>query len=88
MSEQAPQRSLELFCSGFFSVERVALAIAESQGIQSDFIPRIETGFCYGISRIGGMCGPFCGAIMGINLIAGRNVPAESLEVGYAFTQN
>ena len=77
MSEQAPQRSLELFQSGFFCAESVLLAIAESQGIQSDLIPRIATGFCSGISRTGGMCGAVSGAIMGIGLVAGRNSPAE-----------
>ena len=87
MSEQAPQRSLELFRSGFFCAESVLLAIAESQGIQSDLIPRIATGFCSGISRTGGMCGAISGAIMGINLVAGRNSPAESLEFSYALTQ-
>ena len=87
MSEQAPQRSLELFRSGFFCAESVLLAIAESQGIQSDLIPRIATGFCSGISRTGGMCGAVSGAIMGINLVAGRNSPAESIEFSYALTQ-
>ena len=87
MSEQASQRSLELFRSGFFCAESVLLAIAESQGIQSDLIPRIATGFCSGISRTGGMCGAVSGAIMGINLVAGRNSPAESLEISYTLTQ-
>ena len=87
MSEQAPQRSLELFRSGFFCAESVLLAIAESQGIQSALIPRIATGFCSGVSRTGGLCGAVSGAIMGINLVAGRNSPAESLEVSYALTQ-
>lgn len=87
MSEQAPQRSLELFRSGFFCAESVLLAIAESQGIQSDLIPRIATGFCSGISRTGGMCGAISGAIMGINLAAGRNSPAESIEFSYTLTQ-
>jgi C_GCAxxG_C_C family probable redox protein len=50
-------------------------------------IPRIATGFCSGISRTGGMCGAVSGAIMGINLVAGRNSPAESLEVSYALAQ-
>jgi C_GCAxxG_C_C family probable redox protein len=86
MSEQASQRSLELFRSGFFCAESVLLAIAESQGIQSDLIPRIATGFCSGISRTGGICGAVSGAIMGINLLAGRNSPAESLEVSYDLT--
>ena len=87
MSEEAPQRSLELFRSGFFCAESVLQAIAESQGIQSDLIPRIATGFCSGISRTGGICGAVSGAIMGINLVAGRNSPGESLEVSYALTQ-
>jgi C_GCAxxG_C_C family probable redox protein len=87
MSEQAPQRSLELFRSGFFCAESVLLAIAESQGIQSDLIPRIATGFCSGISRTGGVCGAVSGAIMGINLVAGRNSPSESIEFSYALTQ-
>jgi C_GCAxxG_C_C family probable redox protein len=87
MSEQAPQRSQELFRSGFFCAESVLLAIAESQGIQSDLIPRIATGFCSGISCTGGICGAISGAIMGINLAAVRNTPAESLEVGYALAQ-
>jgi len=87
MNEQASQRSLELFRSFFFCAESVLLAIAESQGIQSDLIPRIATGFCSGISRTGGMCGAVSGAIMGINLAAGRNSPAESLELSYTLTQ-
>jgi C_GCAxxG_C_C family probable redox protein len=87
MSEQAPQRSLELFKSGFFCAESVLLAIAESQGVQSDLIPRIATGFCSGISRTGGMCGAVSGGIMGIGLVAGRNSPAESLEPAYTLAQ-
>jgi C_GCAxxG_C_C family probable redox protein len=87
MSEQAPQRSRELFQSGLFCAESVLQAIAESQGIRSDLIPRIATGFCSGISRTGGMCGAVSGAIMGINLVTGRNSPTESLEVNYALIQ-
>ena len=87
MNEQAPQRSIELFNSGFFCAESVLLAIAESQGIQSDLIPRIATGFCSGVSRTGGMCGAVSGAILGINLAAGRNSPEESNELSYYLTQ-
>ena len=87
MNKQAPQRSVELFKSGFFCAESVLLAIAESQGIHSDLIPRIATGFCSGISRTGGICGAVSGAMMGINLLAGRNSPAESIELSYALTQ-
>jgi C_GCAxxG_C_C family probable redox protein len=87
MSEQASQRSLELFKSGYFCAESVLLAIAESQGIQSDLIPKIASGFCSGIARTGGMCGAVSGAIMGINLMAGRSSPSESLEFSYGLTQ-
>jgi C_GCAxxG_C_C family probable redox protein len=87
MSEPTSQRSIELFKSGFFCAESVLMAIAESQGIQSDLIPRIATGFCSGIARTGGMCGAICGAIMAINLVAGRNSPAESLEPSYTLVQ-
>src|SRR5512136_1219522 len=87
MSEQASQRSLELFKSGYFCAESVLLAIAESQDIHSDLIPRIATGFCSGISRIGGMCGAVSGAIMGINLVAGRDLPTESYELSYSLAQ-
>ncbi len=87
MSEQASQRSLELFKSGYFCAESVLLAIAEAQGIQSDLIPKIATGFCSGISRTGGMCGAVSGAIMGLNLAAGRSSPSESIEISYTLTQ-
>jgi C_GCAxxG_C_C family probable redox protein len=87
MNEQAPQRSRDLFQSGFFCAESVLQAIAENQGIQSYLIPRIATGFCSGVSRTGGMCGALSGAIMGIGLVAGRNKPAESLEPAYAMVQ-
>ena len=87
LSEQASQRSLELFKSGYFCAESVLLAIAENQGIISDLIPKIATGFCSGISRTGSMCGAVSGAIMGINLVAGRSSPSESIEFSYTLTQ-
>ncbi len=87
MNEQAPQRSRELFQSGFFCAESVLQAIAESRGIRSDLIPSIATGFCSGVSRTGGMCGALSGAIMGIGLVAGRNKPVESLEPAYTLVQ-
>ena len=87
MNEQAPQRSMELFKSGFFCAESVLQALAESQGIRSDLIPRIATGFCSGIARSGSMCGAVSGAIMGIGLAAGRNTPADPLEPAYGLVQ-
>ncbi len=87
MSEQTEKRTVELFQSGFFCAESVLQAIAESRGIHSDLIPRIATGFCSGIARTGGKCGAVSGAILGIGLVAGRDLPGESLEHCYALTQ-
>ena len=87
MSEQAPKRSRELFGSGYYCAESVLQALAESQGIHSDLIPRIATGLCSGISRTGGMCGAVSGALLGISLVAGRNSPDGSVEHCYTLTQ-
>ncbi len=87
MSEQAAERSLELFKAGYFCAESVLIAIAENQDIQSDLIPKIATGFCSGIARTGGLCGAVGGAIMGINLVFGRSSPSESIEYSYDLTQ-
>ncbi len=87
MNDQAEKRSVELFRSGFFCAESVLQAIAEHEGIRSDLIPRIATGFCSGTSRTGRMCGALSGAIMGIGLTAGRDRPTDSLESCYALTQ-
>ncbi len=79
-----PQRSGELFISGYYCAESVLLGITEAKGIQSSLIPRIATGFCSGISRTGGLCGAVSGAIMGLSLLTGRRSPDESVEGNYA----
>jgi C_GCAxxG_C_C family probable redox protein len=61
------------------------LAVAESQGIESDLLPKIATGFCSGLAHTGGLCGALSGAIMGLNLLTGRNEPNASTEENYAF---
>jgi C_GCAxxG_C_C family probable redox protein len=49
------------------------LAVAESQGIQSEFLPQVATGFCSGFSRTGGICGALNGAVMALGLLGGRS---------------
>lgn len=83
MIDRAAQRSRELFDSGYYCAESVLLAMAEAQGIQSDLIPKIATGFCSGMSRTGGQCGAVSGAIMGLSLLTGRSSPEESVEDNY-----
>jgi C_GCAxxG_C_C family probable redox protein len=59
------------------------LAVAESQGIQSDLLPKIATGFCSGIARTSGQCGAVSGAIMGLGLSSGRSEPGTPVEDHY-----
>ena len=78
--DQTAQRSGELFESGFCCSESVLQALAESRGIQSDFIPRIATGLCAGISRTGGICGAVSGGVLAISLVTGRSSPSAPRE--------
>jgi C_GCAxxG_C_C family probable redox protein len=61
--------------------------VAESKHIQSEWIPKIATGFCGGISRTCGICGAVSGAVMAINMFFGRNEPGESVEKNYALVK-
>jgi C_GCAxxG_C_C family probable redox protein len=85
MIEQAAKRSRELFASaGYYCAESVLLAIAEQQGIQSDVIPRIATGFCSGMADTCGLCGAVSGAMMGIGLLNGVRTPGDDRAANYA----
>jgi C_GCAxxG_C_C family probable redox protein len=57
--------------------------MAEQQGIRSDVIPKIATGFCSGLSRTAGMCGAVSGGVMGIGLALGRSQPGDSVDPTY-----
>lgn len=71
------------FLSGLYCAESVLLALAEAQGIQSDLIPKIATGFCSGMARTCGTCGALSGAILGIGLALGRSRADESVDPAY-----
>jgi C_GCAxxG_C_C family probable redox protein len=77
---QVAQRSEELFQQGFCCAESVLQAIAESQGIKSELIPKIATGLCGGIAKTGGICGAVSGGVLAINMLAGRNSADQSPE--------
>ncbi len=82
--DQTAKRSLELFDSGLWCAESVLLAISETQGVKSDLIPKIATGFCSGMARTGGQCGALSGAIMGISLMTGRSTASDTIEDTYS----
>lgn len=84
MSEEVARRAREHFQSGYYCAESVLLAISESQGIHSEVIPKIATGFCSGMARTGDQCGALSGGIMGISLFTGRSMPGETVDKNYA----
>jgi C_GCAxxG_C_C family probable redox protein len=83
MADQVASRSEELFRQGLFCAESVLQAVAESQNIESDLIPRIATGLCGGIARTSGLCGAAGGAILAINMLCGRDDATSTVEGNY-----
>jgi len=77
----------ELFASGLLCAESVVLAIAKSQGIESELLPKVATAFCSGMSRTCGPCGALTGAVMGLGLVMGRDQSTDSLLDSYVPTQ-
>ena len=63
------------------------MAVAESQEIHSDLIPKIATGFCSGVARTSGQCGALNGGILSLGLINGREEPGGSVDEVYAQVQ-
>lgn len=77
----------ESFASGLYCAESVVLAIAKSQGIESELLPKVATAFCSGMSRTCGPCGALTGAVMGLGLVMGRDRSTDSVQDAYAPTQ-
>lgn len=72
---------------GYLCGEAVLLAVTEYYNIQSDFIPKLATGFCGGMSRACGTCGAISGGILAINIILGRSNPEESYQDCFKYVQ-
>ncbi len=87
-TEETAQRARALFeTGGYPCAESLLLAIAASQGIQSDLFPQIASGLCGGLSHTGGPCGAVTGAILGLGLIVGVHEPGVDHNPTYAVTQ-
>jgi len=71
-------RASSLFMEGLACSESVLMGFADANGISSEIIPRIATGFAGGIGRRGSVCGALAGAIMAIGLEYGRNKIGDS----------
>lgn len=88
LSPQEVRRNAEeAFLSGLYCAESTLVAVAEAQGIESELLPRIATGFCSGMARTCGTCGALTGAMMGLSLAFGRSRSDESVATAYTATQ-
>lgn len=81
------QQAEELFSSGLYCAESVVSVLAKAQGIDSELLPKIATGFCSGMARTCGTCGALTGAVMGVGLALGRSQPGEPVRAAYEATQ-
>lgn len=77
----------DAFASGLYCAESVVLSLARAQGIESDLLTRMATGFCGGMARSCGTCGALTGAIMGLGISLGRSQAGDSVQDAYAATQ-
>lgn len=87
-AEQVASRSEELFHQGLFCAESVLQAVAESQNLKNELIPRIATGLCSGVARTGGLCGAASGAILAINMLCGRDDTTSTVEGNYTVVRD
>ena len=77
------QAAEDSFNAGLYCAESVLLAIARAEGIHSELVPKIATGFCGGMSRTCGPCGALTGGVMALGLVFGRNDAKEAAQACY-----
>jgi C_GCAxxG_C_C family probable redox protein len=81
------QKGKAAFASGLYCAESVVMVIAEEEGIHSELLPGIATGFCSGLARTCNMCGAVTGGILALNLVFGRHSIEDSVEANYTAVQ-
>lgn len=81
------QAAEDAFANGLYCAESVIQALAKAQGVDSEMLTKMATGFCGGMSRTCGPCGALTGAVMGVSLGLGRNKAGESAKDAYMATQ-
>jgi C_GCAxxG_C_C family probable redox protein len=84
---EVKQAAEEAFANGLYCAESVIQALAKAQGVESEMLTKMATGFCSGMSRMRGPCGALTGAAMGVSLSLGRSKSGESAKEAYMATQ-
>ena len=81
------QNAKDAFDSGLYCAEAVLTVIAQKEGVESELLPRIATGFCSGMARTCGTCGAVTGGVLALNMVYGRNGSNDSVEQNYSAVQ-
>ncbi len=84
---EARKSAEDSFAAGFYCAESVVMAIAKAEGVDSELLPRVATGFGGGMARTCGDCGALTGAILAVGLALGRSAATESVEPTFAATR-
>ncbi len=85
--EETAELAAEHWREGYYCAESVLVAVAASQGIESELIPKIATAFCSGWAETNGPCGAMTGGVMGLSLCEGRANVGDGREKLYQKTQ-
>ena len=65
------------------------MALVQSQGVESDLVPRIATGFGGGIAKtLESNCGAVSGGVIAAGIFLGRDRPESDCERAYALVRN
>ena len=70
------EKASSLFLKGYNCSQSVLLTMTDHWGIESDFVPKIATGFGGGIGRCGSVCGALTGGVMALSVRYGTNEPS------------
>ncbi|MBC8277784.1 MAG: C_GCAxxG_C_C family protein [FCB group bacterium] len=78
-----PERTRELFLSGYNCAESMLLSACEELGIKNEYFPAAGSALGAGLSLTGDICGLATGGLMVIGLLYGRRTPFDSNDRTY-----
>ena len=78
-----PERTKELFLSGYNCAESMLLSAAEELKIENEYFPAVASALGAGLSLTGDTCGLATGGLMVIGLLYGRRTPSDSSDKTY-----
>ncbi|MCB2171978.1 C-GCAxxG-C-C family protein [archaeon] len=85
--EEVVEQAISYADQGFLCVESVLKALADLNGLDSEYIPGIASGLAAGVARTSQICGAVSGAILGLGLWFGRSTPVAGDRKPYWYSR-